>query len=136
MIANKIFGGKKGFIYSLEALIVIGIIFFLLAYLFRYAPQTSQTDIAVMKIYGMNALEYLDDSGELAKFVSQYDEADLEKRLSSILPGSMKFETEICGKVCSQAGVPERQSVAAVDYYVTAYRGEYIGQRVRMWMWR
>jgi hypothetical protein len=127
---------KKGFIYTLEALVVIGVVFFSLFYLFRYAPQTPQTDIAVMKKYGIDALAYVDSTGELRSFVSQYNEAEIEKRLSQIMPGSVKFETEICGKLCSTVGVPTRQSVVTVDYYVSAYRNEYMGQRVRMWMWR
>jgi hypothetical protein len=132
----RFFNSKKGFIYSLEALIVITIVFFLLAYLFRYAPQTSQAEISVMKIYGIQALEYLENSGDLQKLVSEYNEAEIEKKLGTILPNSIKFETEICRKNCNAAGVPNKNNVIAVDYYISTYRDSYEGQRVRIWMWR
>ena len=117
---------KRGFVYTLEALVVVGVVFLTMAYVFRYAPPAPQSDITIMKRAGIDALEYLEQRGELRRYISELNEAQI----------AIKFETEICRDYCNTFGVPTRQTVAVVDYYVSAYRDSYEGQRIRLWLWR
>ena len=127
---------KRGFVYTLEALVVVGVVFLTMAYVFRYAPPAPQSDITIMKRAGIDALEYLEQRGELRRYISELNEAQIESSLAGILPPAIKFETEICRDYCNTFGVPTRQTVAVVDYYVSAYRDSYEGQRIRLWLWR
>lgn len=128
--------GHKGAIYTLEALLVVGTVFFVLAYLFRFSPPTSQTDLPLIKRQGFEALEYMDQYYDLKKLVSDGNEAPIENTLETLLPASIKFETEICTNPCNAVGVSTKKSVVAVDYYVMTYRDQYVGKKLRLWLWR
>ena len=127
---------RKGFVYTLEALIVIGIVFVLMAFVFRFSIPASQPDVVIIKRAGIDALEYMEQNFDLRRYVSEVDTAQIDKGLASILAGNIKFETEICSASCNPVGVPAKQTVVVVDYYIAAYRDGFEGQKIRLWMWR
>ncbi len=127
---------KKGFIYTLEVLLAVGLIFLTLVYLFRFSEPTPQHDLTIIKRSGMEALEFMDQYHELRKWVSEFNEAKIESTLNTLLPNNIKFESEICAAECSAAGVNTKKSVVAVDYYVSAYRDQHLGRKIRLWLWK
>jgi len=127
---------QKGFVYTLEVLLSVGIIFLTLVYLFRFSPPTPQHDLTIIKRSGMEALEFMDQRYDLRKWVSEFNEAQVESTLNTLLPNNIKFESEICSNECSAAGVNTKKSVVAVDYYVTAYRDQHLGMKIRLWLWK
>ncbi|GEM_PF-3690217 len=126
---------QKGFVYTLEVLLAVGLIFLTLVYLFRFSPPTPQHGLTIIKRSGIEALEFMDQNYDLRKWVSEFNEAQVESTLNTLLPNNIKFESEICTTECSAAGVNTKKSVVAVDYYVIAYRDQYLGQKVRLWLW-
>ena len=126
----------KGYIYTLEATIAISMILVSMAFLFGSAPTQPELEISIIKQQSFEALEYLDQLGLLREAVHTANETYIENQLSSMLPGSIQLEAEICTTNCSEANVPEDETTIALDYYITGYKNTYLGKRVRLWLWR
>lgn len=126
---------KKGFIYTLEVLIAISLITLTVVFLFRFSPQTTQSDITILKISGMNALVYLDQYYDLDMWVFEGNETNIENTLEQLLPEGINYEAEVCETECNTIGVPTTKSVVAVDYYVSSYGKHLVSSKVRLWLW-
>lgn len=126
---------KKGFVYMLEVLLAMSIIFITLAFVFRFSQPVSESQLPIMRRAGMEAMEFMDQYHELRKWVSESNEAKIESTLNDVLPNNIKFETEICTDQCNAAGANTKKSVVAIDYYVMTYRDEYLGKKIRVWLW-
>jgi len=124
----------KGYLYTLEVLISFSVLVVTLVSLFRTSSQTPETELGIIKNAGFDALQYLNDKGDLKKFIAQRDELALENSLKSILT-DFEFETEICRTNCSDMNVPKNETVIVVDYYSSGYLN-YDNEKVRLWMWK
>lgn len=126
----------KGYVYTLE--IVLGLMLMLVTFvsLFSNPPSKPEIEISIMKQTAFNAMDFLNKQGLLREFVLNNSESEVESRLSGLLTKSVNVETEICTESCSSAGVPSKGSVIALDYYVSSFNGNYMGKRVRLWVWR
>ncbi|MBI2579541.1 MAG: hypothetical protein HYW27_01430 [Candidatus Aenigmarchaeota archaeon] len=130
------FQRKKGFVYTLEVLVAVGIVVVVAVAVFRSFPEKTQTDIATLKVQGFHALKYLDDTEVIRKYISGNNESVIENELKAILPSTINFEAEICGTSCSSLNVPENKDVVSIDYYVAGYRSEYLERRIKLWLWK
>ena len=126
----------KGFVYTLEVLIAVGIIVVAAVVMFRNVPVKAETDIATLKAQGFHALRYMDDTGLLRKYVNDNNESLVENDLKGLMPSTVNFEVQICGSSCSDAYVPDDKDVISIDYYISAYRTEYLEKRVKLWIWK
>jgi len=126
----------KGFIYTLEVLVAIGLITVAAVTMFRNAPNEVDTTTSTLKTQGYNALRYLDDTGLLRAYVDRNDETLIESYLSGILPSTSGFEAEICRLLCQDTGVPDNTDVASLDYFISGYRSIYLENRVKLWIWK
>lgn len=133
---NILHRGTKGFIYTLEVLIAISIIMVSIVLVFRYPPEKPDFGTSTMKLQAFDSLEYLDNKGDLKNLVFQNNETEIEKRMRDILLQEMLFEMEICDFSCSEANVPVNETVIAINYYVAGYKENYLGKKVKMWLWR
>lgn len=127
---------SKGYVYTIEVLIALTIIFLAIIFVFRFTQPPLQGEIPIIKRYGFEALEYLDQQDDLRKWVNGYEEDNLESALEGILPANVKFEAEICKNTCISANVPNSVNVVTVDYYVETYQNYYLDRKVRLWLWR
>ena len=135
-VCKRRFSAPKGYIYTLEVLIAISLILVSVVFIFRNPPAKPEFGISTMKIQGLQALEYLDNKGDLKNLVFQENETELENRIKNILPIEAQFETEICNFSCSAANVPLNETVIGIDYYASGYKENYVGKKVRLWIWR
>ena len=126
----------KGYIYTLEVLIAISIIFISMVSLFRIAPAKPETEISIIKQSGFDALFYLDQSGILREMVLGNNETEIENNLKNILPENIQFETEICRTSCDTTNLPINKTIIAVDYYIGGYKETYSGKKVRLFLWK
>lgn len=136
MVIMKTRKGMTGYIYSLEVLIAISIIFIALVFLFRYAPAKPATELSIIKQEGFHVLEYMNNQGALREYVFIDNETEFEKYLAPLLPANLYFETEICSLLCDTENVPNNETVIAVDYYVSGYKDHYLGKKIRLWLWK
>ncbi|MCD6092604.1 MAG: hypothetical protein J7J38_01115 [Candidatus Aenigmarchaeota archaeon] len=127
---------RKGYLYTLEVLLAASMIFAAIIFTFRYAPIKPQTEMSIIKQQGFDALKYIDEKGDLRKYVSLDDETGIENDLSDILIKSIKFEIDICDNVCDQRNVPTNQPIIIVDYYISGYDSDYGYNKVRLYMWK
>lgn len=133
---NKIFRTSKGYVYTLEVMLAISIIFVTLIFVFSSIPEKAETNLAIMKQNGYDALFYIDQTDDLRNAVSRGTVSEIDANLTAILPKNIKFDTNICTTSCNSTEIPANSTIVAVDYYISGYRGTYIGKKVRLWMWR
>lgn len=126
----------KGYIYTLEALVVITFVILTITFMFNVTPQQPELEISNVKQQGFEALEYMDKRGELRRIVWENDEAELESQVSQLLSKNLKIESNICSFNCSAGSVTGNETVVGVRYYVANYRNIYLGKKVILWMWR
>ena len=124
----------KGYVYTLEALIGISLIITSMVFLFGDSATKPELEISIIKQQGFEALEYLDKSGFLRGNLD--DEAAIENKLSTMMPVSVNLEAEICKTNCSELNLPVNMTTIAIDYYISGYKSDFIGKRVRLWLWR
>ncbi|MCX6818940.1 MAG: hypothetical protein NT129_02975 [Candidatus Aenigmarchaeota archaeon] len=115
---------SKGYIYTLEVMIAISIILISAAFIFGKPPVKPEMELSIIKQQGFNAIEYLDQKDLLR----QLNDAELENQLSSLLSSNIKL------RVNNNTGLPN-QTVIAVDYYISGYKGTYLGKRIRLFLW-
>src|SRR3989338_153916 len=128
--------GSKGYVYTLEVMLAVSLIFVTLILVFSSSPEEPETNLAIMKQNGYDALFYLDMTGDLRNAVARGAVSEIDANLTDILPKNVKFDTNVCTTSCNSTEIPSNSTVVTVDYYISGYRGEYIGKRVRLWMWR
>lgn len=127
---------RKGYVYTMEVLIALSLILVSLVYVLRYPQTKPELELSLMKEQGFEALEYLNDKGNLKALVKNNNETGLEEQLRIVIPKNINFEAEICISSCSKTNVPDNATVIAMDYYVSGFRNSYFGKRVRLWLWQ
>lgn len=125
----------KGYLYTLEVLVAISLVFGALFFIYRSPPPKPDFQTSLIKQGGFEAIRYLDERGDLRKYVNQSNETAVEDALESILPKSVGFEVSICGLSCDTEGIPSNRTTIAVDYYVSGYRNIFDPKRVRIYLW-
>lgn len=144
--ASVLLHSRKGYLYTIEVLLAMAIVFVAVTFAFRAAPPKPELQLPLMKQIGFDALKYLDHSGKLRGYALNSDEKNLEKDLKDVMSKKIKFETEICTQpsTCSERNVPNDKTIAIVDYYITncinclsgsSYDKTYSFKRVRLYVW-
>jgi len=127
---------SKGYLYTLEALIVISLVLVTIAFVFNVPSQQPELEISNLKNQGFEALEYLDKRDDLRRVVYESDENELKSQIFPLISKNLEFEVNICKENCSAASVVTNETVVAVKYYVADYKDSYLGKKVILWMWR
>ncbi len=125
----------KGYIYTLEVLIAISIIVVSMVSVFKLAPTKPETEISIIKQNGYDALFYLDQKGVLCDLVAKDNETGIESYLADILSDNIEFEVDICLSECL-INLPGTGAIIPVDYYISSCKGDYVGKKVRLFLWR
>lgn len=134
-MTTRYFNSSRGYIYTLEVLLAIATIFVTLVLVFSNAPEQPEAHLAVIKQSGYDALFYMDQSGELRDAVSRGSVTAINSNLTATMPATILFSTAICTTSCQPSSLPANRTIVIVDYYTGDYRDQYIGKKVRLWMW-
>jgi hypothetical protein len=126
----------KGYVYTLEVMLAVALIIVTVVFIFGVGNSESETDVALMKQTGYDALFYLDQSGELRDSMSRGALTEINANLTFLLPVTVNFDTNICQGNCVSSILPENRTIAIVDYYVSASKERYIERKLRLWIWR
>ena len=125
---------KKGYIYTLEVLLAISMIFVTMTSIFRSAPPATGAALSLMKQQGANALAYMDAKGALRNITFNGNEIALKNNLTPLLSG-VGFDAVICEDNCTAIrGMPEKD-IVSVSYYVSGYANAYKRKKVILWLW-
>jgi len=108
--------GKKGFSFTLEAVIAATII--IVSLLFFFKPQAPQENY----MYDVQEKEYyclksLDDSGKLRGCVMDNDITTIEDDLVDCL-APFNYTVQICRDTCTSATLPQDKGVIISRYYI------------------
>lgn len=126
---------SRGFVYTLEVLIAIFIIATATVSLFLQTPEKPQGDVSIIKRLGIETLEFMDSRGTLRSYAAAGSSENIENELDSLLPVVIASNATVCSNVCSFTGLPKDRNVIVTDYYISGYRDEYLGKKVRIFMW-
>jgi hypothetical protein len=126
----------KGYVYTLEVMLAVAVIMFMIVLIFSSTPEQPETNIALMKQNGYDALQYLDNAGLLQQLVSNNSVRELKSNITALITSNIVFDAAVCQADCTSYNVPRNRTVVTVDYYVSAYKDVYLGKKVRLWMWQ
>ncbi len=129
-------GYSKGYVYTIEVMLSVVTVIFVLVLLFSKTPEQPETSMSIIKQNGYNALSYMDQSGDLRKIVIGNDTDALKRNVTSRIPTTTIFDAAICSGECSSANLPANRTIVSVDYFVSGYQEVYLGKKVRLWMWQ
>lgn len=126
----------KGYVYTLEMLIAVSIIFGSIVFVFSSPVDKPDTELNLIKQSSFDALKYLDENNELKKLVVEGNESEINILLESSIPKSIFFKAVICHSECSASGIPVNRTVVITDYYISGYRNIYLPEKVRLYSWK
>lgn len=132
---------RKGYLYTIEVLVVSTIILIAIAVTFSSPYQRPATEDVLLKQEAYNAIKQIDANGDLRYYVYTFNkgkaEDEIEVDLSTYLSTSIGYEVEICkpSAACSTGNIPEDKSVFVFDYYLSGWK-DYEFNRVRIYLWK
>ena len=126
---------RKGYIYIVEVLLAIGIMLGAIFFIFNTSTDVPDFSNVIIEQTGMDALTYLDNKGNLREYVQKKQEPEIEAMLGPLISDNIGYEVEICRNTCIAANITNQMDIITVDYFISGYRDNYIGKRVRLWLW-
>ena len=125
---------KKGYVYTLEVMIAIGIILVAVVFLFNSAQVPDASNVAIIKRQGFEVIEFLDQKDELRDLVRTGDDTALKSKVQQYITVGISMELDICTNQCV-GNVPVDKNVVSVDYYVSGSKDAFFNKKVRLWLW-
>jgi len=123
---------RKGYLYTIEVMIVVAIIVMSVTFIFRYPLFSDSIDEELIRKYGMDTLQYL--GAQDLRYLAYNDMSELNNRIDDIIPGAV--ESVACIDCSAEdAGAPSDKSVIIISYYLV---GEYSYQPgvLKLYLWR
>lgn len=127
---------RKGYLYTLEVLVAVSIMLTTIVFLFRSLPQKPEIELSLIRKQGFEALEYLDNKGDLKNLTFGGNESVIESSLRSILEKNIELEIEICKITCEELNIPSRETIVLINYYISGYRDTYDAKKLQLYLWR
>jgi hypothetical protein len=124
---------SKGFSYSLESLMVIGLILVSMMVLFS-GPMPSSPS-RNLKPLGAEALVSLDEEGVLREYVVTNKTSAIESEIQNILPQTVDFKLLVCNEACPTYTPPRNKNVIANFYYLSGAAGNYSAIELVLFVW-
>lgn len=125
---------KKGYVYTIEAGIAISVIVIAVVLVLNSQQAAQPLSVPLIKQQAYEALEYLDNKGDLKLLIYSEDADEIENRLRALLPPTISIDADVCMTECSGT-LPAGQTVISVDYYISGYRDNFGFKKLRVWMW-
>ena len=126
---------KKGYVYTLEVLLAVSIVFLSMVFAFKMPEFSPDTSSVSLKSRGEEALRNLDTRGTLRSFVIYNDIDALRGNLTDILPQNTGFDVEICRELCEEPALPDEKTIVHIKYYISGDAEEYDISTVHLWLW-
>lgn len=123
----------KGYLYTLEVLIVASLIFISMTFIFRSPFLRPKTETSIVLFNGNQVLEYLDYNGTLREMVLNNDEYGLEQQLAYLLSKNIFYEVSFS---CNTRNIPENKEVMVSSYYLAGNKESYNYNKICLFMWR
>ncbi|MFH0949178.1 MAG: hypothetical protein V1802_01695 [Candidatus Aenigmatarchaeota archaeon] len=125
----------KGYVYTIEAFVAVAIIFLSVFFSLQFAGYYPETRSSVIKTRGYNAIEHLDDTGQLRSLVMKGNEKSIEGNITNLIGNEINVTVKICSLVCQQPSLPANTTIVPVEYYISSSSETYIGKKLVAWFW-
>ena len=132
---RRIVSHPKGYVYTLEVLLAVSIVFLTMVFAFKVPEFSSDATVPSLKDAGEEALRTLDERGTLRSILLGNDEQALYGNLSALLPTNAAFAAAICTPGCAEPPLPEKRTVVVVRYYIAGDNEHSDPAAARIWLW-
>lgn len=123
----------KGFAYSLEALIAIGVI--LITAITLFGGLGISEPGRGLKDLGDRSLKGLDSAGLLREYALSQDSTSVISQLSDIIPVILNYNVSFCRATCTDIATPKDRNVFTSFYYYSGAPGNYTPTEVVLYIW-
>ncbi len=127
----------KGALYTLESVIAILMILFILIFLFQRSQPLPEYQTINYKIKTYNGLKILDEIGRLRHHVLNNDITSIENGLNSYIPNFLNFTVVIFNETTNITEKPSlaEQNVLSVSYFLAGDFDDYRLREVKTYLW-
>ncbi len=135
---------KKGILFTLETVIAILMILFIVVFIYRNPFEISGLNIIELKKKAYVGLIALERTGELRKEVIENDAAGIKNKLEPFIPGFLTYEvvlynsslnSTIANTTNYNSTIDEQPNVIVVNYLIAGDADEYNPRDVRVFIW-
>jgi hypothetical protein len=125
----------RGTFYTLEAAIAVVVIITSLAFVFQIEPTGIDLSKANYKQEAYNALNIVDEGGDLRDNILANNASAIESGMDSYV--SVNFDVAIFNKTSNLTAIPDITSddIITVSYLVSGEVGNYTPREVRVYVW-
>jgi len=124
----------KGLMRSFEAIIAILTITSTFFILFSTKEPVPEFDTINWRLNGFNALQSLDERGELTEAVLSNDTSGIESKLSVLLPTNLNYDLVICSETCPGVSI-NSEKITSVHYFISGNITNVQGREVILYLW-
>lgn len=124
----------KGLMRSFEAVIAILIITTTFFILFSTSEPVPEFDTINWRLNGFNALQSLDERGELTNAALSNDVNGIKTNLSTLLPTNLNYDLVICSETCPSVSI-NSEKITSVHYFIPGNITNVQGREVILYLW-
>ncbi len=127
----------KGTLYTLESVIAILMMFFIVVFLFQRPQPLPEYQTINYKIKAYNGLKILDEIGRLRHYVLNNDITSIKNGLNSSIPNFLNYTVVIFNETTNITEKPSLvdQNVLSVSYFLVGDIDDYRPREVRVYLW-
>lgn len=128
----------KGQLFTLESLIAILMLLFIVIYLFQNPPASPEFKRINYKLKAYNGLEILEKTGELRKYVVDNDTTSIENKLNPFIPAFLNYNVTIFNETANVTRMPSltnENNTLSVSYLLVGDIDDYKPREVRVYIW-
>lgn len=125
----------KGQLYTLEAAISVLIVLSFLVFLYKY-PSLPEFKTINYKLKAYNALNTLDENGELRKDVMEKNVSSIEEKLSPYIP--INYAVVIFDETSNVTVKPsfvDKENILSLSYFLAGDVDGYKPREVKVYLW-
>ena len=130
----------KGVLFTLEAVISILMILFILVFLFQNPATSPEYQRATYKYRAYHGLEVLEKRGDLRDDTVNNNVTNIETNLDNFIPDFLTYEVVIYNQTTNVTEIPssitsQNDTVLSVSYLIAGDIDEYKPRDVRVYLW-
>ena len=126
----------KGALYTLESILSILMMFFIIIFLFQNPPASPEFERINYKLKAYNGLEILEKAGELRENVIDNNTTSIESKLNPYIPDFLNYTVVIFNET---SNITEKPSLTgdtvSVIYFLAGEIDDYKPRDVRVYLW-
>jgi len=130
----------KGVLFTLEAVISILMVLFILVFLFQNPPTSPEYQRANYKYKAYHGLDVLEKRGDLRDDAVNNNVTNIETNLNNFIPDFLTYEVVIYNQTINITEIPstitsQNDTVLSVSYLIAGDIDEYKPRDVRIYLW-